>query len=99
MTVAPAGRMPYSDDDFQHYTHSHTPDLLHTLLRSQGHPMVEERSASTTIRAVVIDIGHLAGAHPSARQPLPGTKKVWQGLERLNWAVQVRDAPGEKQPE
>ncbi len=74
-------------------------DLLHTLLRSQGHPMVEARSASTTIRAVVIDIGRLVGAHPSARQPLPGTKKVWQGLERLNWAVQVRDALGEKQQE
>ncbi len=59
--------------------------------------MVEARSASTTIRAVVIDIGRLVGAHPSARQPLPGTKTVWQGLERLNWAVQVRDALGEKQ--
>ena len=51
------------------------------------------------IRAVVIDLGRLVGSHPSARQPLPGTKKVWQGLERLHWAIQVRDAIGERKRE
>jgi len=41
-------------------------------------------------------LGRLVGAHPSSRQPLPGARKVWQGLERLNRAVQVRDALGER---
>ena len=45
---------------------------------------------------MVIDLGRLVGWHGSTRQALPGTKKVWQGLERLNWAVQVRDALGER---
>ena len=51
------------------------------------------------IRTFVIDRGHLVGAHPTKHQPLPGVKKVWQGLERLNWGIQVRDARGEKQLE
>ena len=51
------------------------------------------------IRTVVIDLGRLVGWHGSTRQALPGTKKVWQGLERLNWAVQVRDALGERRRE
>ena len=41
----------------------------------------------------------LVGSRPSARQPLPGTKKVWQGLERLHLAIQVRDAIGERKRE
>ena len=41
----------------------------------------------------------LVGSHPSARQPLPGTKEIRQGLERMNWAVQVRDTLGEKRRE
>ena len=51
------------------------------------------------IRAVVIGLGRLVGAHLSKRQPLPGAKKVWQGLEQLSWAVQVRDALGERRRE
>ncbi len=51
------------------------------------------------IRSFVIDLGRLVGAHPSKRQKLPGTKKVWQGLERLSWAVQVRDALAKKKLE
>ena len=63
--------------------------------------MLGTRPAGQTpdIQTVVIDIGRLVGAHPTTRQPLPGAKKVWQGLERLNWAVQVRDALGEKKLE
>ena len=75
-------------------------DLLHTLLAAQGHRnVVRMKHGPPTIEAVVIDIGRLVGFHPSKPQRLPGTKKVWQGLERLNWAVQVRDALGEKQLE
>ena len=76
-------------------------DLLHTLLESQGHRNVVRMpdGKAPDIRAVVIDLGRLVGSHPSARQPLPGTKKVWQGLERLHWAVQVRGAIGERKRE
>ena len=76
-------------------------DLLHTLLESQGHRNVVRLPDGKVpdIRAVVIDLGRLVGSHPSPRQPLPGTKKVWQGLERLYWAIQVRDALGERQLE
>ena len=76
-------------------------DLLHTLLESQGHRNVVRMpdGKAPDIRAVVIDLGRLVGSHPSARQPLPGTKKVWQGLERLHWAIQVRDAIGERKRE
>ncbi|MCY4196572.1 MAG: hypothetical protein OXD33_06595 [Rhodobacteraceae bacterium] len=35
----------------------------------------------------------------AAAKALPGVKKVWQGLERLNWGIQVRNALGEKQLE
>ena len=76
-------------------------DLLHTLLEAQGHPDVQRAPAGQApdIQAVVIDLGRLVGAHPTKRQPLPGAKKVWQGLERLNWAVQVRDALGKRKLE
>ncbi len=47
------------------------------------------------VRAVVIDLGRLLGSHPTPRRPLPGAKNIWQGLARLNWAIQVRDSPGE----
>ena len=76
-------------------------DLLHTLLESQGHREVVRRPDGNVpdIRAVVVDLGRLVGAHPSPRQPLPGTKTVWQGFERLHWAIQVRDAIGERRRE
>ena len=76
-------------------------DLLRTLLKSQGHRDVAGKIAGQApdIRTVVLDLGRLVGSHPSSRQQLPGTKKVWQGLERLHWAVQVRDALGERRQE
>ena len=76
-------------------------DLLHTVLESQGHRDVVRMPGGKApdIRAVVIDLGRLVGSHPNPRQPLPGARKVWQGLERLNWAIQVRDAIGEKRRE
>ncbi len=51
------------------------------------------------IRPVVTDLGRLVGSHPSKNPPLPGAKQVWQGLERRNWAVLVRDALGERKRE
>ena len=75
-------------------------DLLHAVLVSQGHRDVVRKPAGPApdILAVVIDLGRLVGSHPSPRRPLPETK-VWQGLERLNWAIQMRDAIGERKRE
>ena len=56
-------------------------DLLHTMLESQGHRDVVRMPAGQVpdIRAVVVDLGRLAGARPSTRQPLPGMRKVnWE---------------------
>ncbi len=71
-----------------------------TLLSAQGHREVTTMADGTPpdIRTFVIDLGRLVGAHPRRRQPLPGVKKVWQGLERLNWAIQVRNALGRGPP-
>jgi len=73
-------------------------DLLHTLLEAQGHREVVRMDGGTPpdIRTFVIGPGRLVGAHPLRRQPLPGARKVWQGPGRLNWAIQVRDALGER---
>ena len=75
--------------------------LLLTLLAFQGHREIFDMTAGMPpdIRTFVVDLGRLVGAHPTKRQPLPGVKTVWQGLERLNWGIQVRDAIGEKQLE
>ena len=56
-------------------------DLLHTLLESQGHRNVLRMpdGMALDIRALVIDLGRLVGSHPSARQPLTETKRVWKG--------------------
>ena len=53
-----------------------------------GPPGRRQDARRQDIRAVVIDLGRLVGSHPNPRQPLPGARKVWQGLERLNWAIQ-----------
>ncbi len=76
-------------------------DLLRALLESQGHRNFTRLpdGKPPDIRAAVIDIGRLVGFHPSPRQPLPGTKKVSQGLKRLHWAIQVRDAVAERKRE
>ena len=39
------------------------------------------------IRTFVILTAGLAGFHPSKRQPMPGTKKLWQGMTLLSGAV------------
>ncbi len=76
-------------------------DLLHTLLESQGHRNIVRMTDGYVpdIRSFVIDLGRLVGAHPNPRQPMPGVRKFWRGLERLNWAVQVRDAIHERRRE
>ncbi len=35
----------------------------------------------------VVLTGGLAGIHPSKRQPLPGTQKLWEGVRFLSQAV------------
>ena len=96
----------YIDDaDFRHriLVQLNRQELRHKLARRiyHGNRDVVRVPAGQVpdIRAVVIDLGRLVGSHPSTRQPLPGTRKVWQGLERLNWAIQVRDAIGESKRE
>ena len=53
-----------------------------TLLSAQGHREITTMDDGTPpdIRTFTIDLGRLVGAHPTKRQPLPGVKKVWQGL-------------------
>ena len=72
--------------------------LLHTVMESQGHREAVRMPAghAPDIRAVVIGLGRLVGSRPSPRQPPPGSKQVRQGLERLNRAIQVRDAIDER---
>ena len=40
----------------------------------------------TVARFVTLTAG-LAGFHPSKRQPLPGTRKLWEGIRFLSGAV------------
>ena len=40
-----------------------------------------------TVAAFVLLTGGLAGFHPSKRQPLPGTQKLWEGIRILLHAV------------
>ena len=39
------------------------------------------------IKTFVILTAGLAGFHPSKRQPMPGTKKLWRGMSVLSGAV------------
>ena len=49
------------------------------------------------IRTFVILTAGLAGFHPTKRQPMPGTKKLWQGLTLLSGAVLGYQAMRDKQ--
>ena len=40
-----------------------------------------------TIAGFVVLTGGLAGFHPSKRQPLPGTQKLWEVVRYLSLAV------------
>ena len=40
-----------------------------------------------TIAGFVVLAGGLAGFHPSKRQPLPGTQKLWEGVRILSLTV------------
>ncbi len=40
-----------------------------------------------TVASFVVLTGGLAGFHPSKRQPLPGTQKLWEGVRFLSHAV------------
>ena len=62
-----------------------------------GHPYARGPPVqSPDVCAFVIGLGRLVGFHPRIQQPLPGTKKVRQGYERLKWAffsvTAVKDA-------
>ncbi|MCY3873432.1 MAG: hypothetical protein OXF88_03960 [Rhodobacteraceae bacterium] len=61
-----------------------------------------------TIAGFVVLTGGLAGFHPSKRQPLPGTQKLWEGVRFLSLAVIAikakeewdrKDRKGDQNPE
>ena len=69
-------------------------DLPRIMLEHQGHRDVVRNAGGRPpdMRTVIIDIARLAGARAASKTALPGTKKVFQGLERLNRAAKVRNA-------
>ncbi len=69
--------------------------VLYKLLRHQGHRHIRGPPPDgdpPKIRTFVIDMARLVGSHPTKRQPLPGTKKIWRGFLKLQWAVIVYNA-------
>ena len=44
------------------------------------------------IRTFVVLVAGLAGFHASKRQPLPGTRKLWQGLKILWYGINTVQA-------
>ena len=49
-----------------------------------------------TIRQYVVDVGRLAGFSPTKKQPVPGTKKIWQGDKELKNAVRTYEAMNDR---
>ena len=45
-----------------------------------------------TMTDYVVLVASLAGFHPSKRQPLPGTQKLWKGVLLLNNSIQTYEA-------
>ena len=60
-----------------------TIDKLYRLLKHQGHTGIRGPPARIDIRTYVIDLARLVGFRPTKRQPMPGTKRVWQANEIL----------------
>lgn len=54
--------------------------LLHHL-NQRCHPI--RPPPHLTVRQLVVDLGRLAGFRPSRKQPVPGTKKLWQAAQNL----------------
>ena len=62
-------------------------DVLYKLLRqARIIKTLPEQDWVPDIRTYVIDLARYAGFSPTKRQPLPGTKKLWQGYVKFKIA-------------
>ena len=66
-----------------------TREDITALCALAAHPgfKVPRAPPEMTIAGFVVLTGGLAGFHPSKRQPLPGTQKLWEGVRFLSHAV------------
>ena len=60
--------------------------MLRVLAAKRGFKIPRAPPDMTIARFVTLT-GGLAGFHPSKRQPLPGTEKLWQGIRILSESV------------
>ncbi len=61
--------------------------VLQALAWKHGFCKARDPPAMMTMERFVVLTAGLAGFHPSKRQPLPGTQKLWEGLQILSTAV------------
>ncbi len=60
-------------------------DAMYGLLEYEG--IIKKRpDEAPDIRTYVVDLARYAGFRPSKRQPLPGTKKLWQAVVKFKMA-------------
>ena len=70
---------------------------IQRVLLSQIHHRYDIRPPpDLTIRQYVVDVGRLAGFNPTKKQPIPGTKKLWQGEKDLKYAVRTYEAMNQR---
>ncbi len=73
------------DPATMHVTLQDVPALL-ALARRHGF-RAPRGPPDLTIAGFAVTAAGLAGFHPSKRQPLPGTQKLWEGVKLLSYAV------------
>ncbi len=68
--------------------HVTLPDVSALLALARHHGFRAPRGPpDLTIAGFAVLTAGLAGFHPSKRQPLPGTQKLWEGVKLLSYAV------------
>ena len=70
---------------------AHEIDVLYVWLRYH-HIIRAPPQEPPDIRTFVVDLARVAGFHPSKRQPLPGTEKIWQAWQRYKAGIDFIDA-------
>jgi len=66
--------------------------VLRVLLHHQNRTFTIRTPPEPSIFHYVIDLARLAGFSPSKKQPIPGTKKLWQAETQLMISVQTYEA-------
>jgi len=66
--------------------------VLRVLLHHQNRKFTIRPPPDLGIRQYVIDLARLAGFSPTAKQPLPGTRKLWQAETQLMMGVHTFEA-------